>query len=261
MDDNFQSLMHKLASSAPLQHNDEVKIQEIAGERLEQRHLRKAILVPEEDKYPYTKLLQGPVYLDGRTGLQAKGWMEFPSKHQGDGQYGSVTLGMKICDHHKKPEFRQLCAIKVKEMVMRVDSLKEVVAIKCLVHQNIIDYYDHFLVEESGQNAPVSTSPEQEATSGPNPAARTSPKSRQRTVADPIDIPGRRRDYATSVPALPVLWIMMEFADAGNLLTEMSRYPDNCIPESGVLYYSKQVLDGLKYMHGREIAHRDLPFE
>ena len=59
-------------------------------------------------------------------------------------------------------------------------------------------------------------------------------------------------------PAPPALWITMEFANAGNLLTEMSRYSDNCIPQSGVLYYSKQVLDGLRYMHRRRITHGDL---
>ena len=182
-----------------------------------------------------------------------------PSERLGDGQYGSVVLGMRIRDQGQKPESRRLCAIKVQEMVAKGDRLKEAVALKCLVHDNIIDYFHHFIVhDESDQSAPVYTSPQQEAMSDRYHGARTSPKSRQRTVSDPIDIPGRHRDDSTNVSAFPVLWIMMEFADAGNLVTEMSRYPENCIPESGVLYYSKQVLDGLKYMHGREIAHGDL---
>lgn len=56
----------------------------------------------------------------------------------------------------------------------------------------------------------------------------------------------------------PTLWLIMEFADAGTLYKEISRYPNKMIPDSGIRYYTKQVLDALGYMHQRHVSHGDL---
>ena len=90
---------------------------------------------------------------------------------------------------------------------MKLTGWKEVAAMRSLVHENIIDYYDHFIVQESSE--------------------KPRKKKRQREMSDRIDIPGTE-ESRLRLPEFPVLWIMMEFADAGNLLTEMSRYPENC---------------------------------
>ena len=263
-DANFQGLMHKLSSGAPLQHKDEVKIHEIAVVRLSKGRRRTNLRVPEASECPKTVHLMGTVYQEGETGLHENGWMKFPSERLGHGNYGSVMLGMRIRDQGMKPESRRLCAIKVQVMDLQENCWKEVVAMRCLVHENIVDYYDHFIVHDSGKKAPDSATPHQEKRFGRGP---DSPQRWERKHA------GVRNDLSSSSildsaspsslpeadkPASPVLWIMMEFADAGTLFTEMSRYPNRNIPESGVLYYSKQVLNGLRYMHSREIAHRDL---
>ena len=54
------------------------------------------------------------------------------------------------------------------------------------------------------------------------------------------------------------IWLLMEYASAGDLVLEMERYTDDRIPESGVRYYSLDIADGLRYLHSRNIAHNDL---
>ena len=53
-------------------------------------------------------------------------------------------------------------------------------------------------------------------------------------------------------------YILMEFCTAGSLATEMTRYPNNLMPESGARYYFKQIGSGLNYMHSKGITHNDL---
>ena len=52
--------------------------------------------------------------------------------------------------------------------------------------------------------------------------------------------------------------MVMEYATAGDLEREIRRYPNLYIPESGALYYAKQILSGLQYIHLKGIIHNDL---
>ena len=54
------------------------------------------------------------------------------------------------------------------------------------------------------------------------------------------------------------IWLLMEYASAGSLKKEMSRYPDERMPETGVRYYCLQIAAGLKYVHSRNVAHNDV---
>ena len=53
-------------------------------------------------------------------------------------------------------------------------------------------------------------------------------------------------------------FMVMEYATAGDMRREILRYPDRRIPESGALYYVKQILSGLQYIHDKGIVHNDL---
>lgn len=66
------------------------------------------------------------------------------------------------------------------------------------------------------------------------------------TPGGPRDLPGNQ------------LWIIEEYANAGDLLKEIFRYERQRMPESGIKYYALQIGSGLQYLHHRGIIHRDL---
>ena len=52
--------------------------------------------------------------------------------------------------------------------------------------------------------------------------------------------------------------MLLEYASAGDLRKEVSRYDPDAIPESGARYYVKQVMLGLAYLHRKLVLHNDL---
>ena len=53
-DASFQDFLHKITSGLSLDHEDEVKIHEIAVVRLGERHRRHELRVPDEHECPQT---------------------------------------------------------------------------------------------------------------------------------------------------------------------------------------------------------------
>ena len=152
-DERFYELLQKLAGIEPPTDVESRVFRRSAAANAEQdqheRRMRTPMALPP---YPPAKTMQvghtdpDVVYEDGPTGLRATGWMLFPSKHLGSGAFGAVMLGMKIADRDKDPYQRRICAIKVQSMYRPLSSRSELTALQCLVHEHIIDYYDHFLV-------------------------------------------------------------------------------------------------------------------
>ena len=52
--------------------------------------------------------------------------------------------------------------------------------------------------------------------------------------------------------------LLMEYANAGDLRTEIMRYPNFHLTESGARYYMREIIAGVSYLHGKGIIHDDL---
>lgn len=55
-----------------------------------------------------------------------------------------------------------------------------------------------------------------------------------------------------------VAWLLLEYPDAGHMETEIQRFPNQRIPESGSRYYAKQICAGVAYLHVSGITHNRL---
>ena len=172
-----------------------------------------------------------PVYTRAEVGLHRNGWNERPfevGNDLGRGTYGSARLVFKRVDMAKAPEQRRLAALKVQ----RPPHLKEdnwlplwmeVTVMRALVHPNIISIYSHFLVI-----------PKREANESEVLRNRLRPQDE--------------------------MWILMEYATAGTLHTEINRYFRSgiTISEHGARYYMLQIMKAVEYLHDREISHNDI---
>jgi hypothetical protein len=160
------------------------------------------------------------VFEDPADGLESLSWSEFPSHitnvNVGVGSYGQIRLAYKRTEIKVPIESRHLAAIKVQPK--QCDTLEpefmrtiwnEIRILRGVVHENVIDYYGHFMTIS------------------------------RRT--------GIRR-----------IWIILEYASAGDLSREMDRYGASRISESGARYYMMQIIAGVKYLHDKFIVHNDL---
>lgn len=57
------------------------------------------------------------------------------------------------------------------------------------------------------------------------------------------------------------LLILMEYAEQGDLLSYISKFPGNFLPEAKAKLCLFQVSKGVAYIHSKEIAHRDLKLD
>jgi serine/threonine protein kinase len=172
-------------------------------------------------------------------GLQHLGWAEVPGsgKILGEGKFGVLKLVYRTEHSRTRPEemirldSSQFAAVKqqpppprqgrpavwLEEMGILM-IWQEIRIMRGLVHENVIDYIDHFVFY---------------------------PRQKEVHIA-----------------------MMLEFASAGDLETEVKRYPvhpesksvpqEHEIPEKGARYYTHQIANGLKYIHSKFIIHNDL---
>lgn len=54
------------------------------------------------------------------------------------------------------------------------------------------------------------------------------------------------------------VWILLEYANAGDMRDEMARYEGKRVPEPGAKCYMMQIASGLSYLHSKFILHCDL---
>ena len=129
--------------------------------------------------------------------------------------FSSHLLLQKLSEKAVRLESRHLAAVKIQPWgntyvlgPAEIRQLwKEIDILRGVVHENIIDYYEHFAMYD--------------------------------------------RDRL-------VVYILMEYANAGDMEKEVNRYPEKRIDEPGARYYALQIASGLKYLHSKFITHCDL---
>ena len=256
-DDSFQDLLVKLAGIDPLNTREQRKAERSISINEPKARTRQPMPVPEviPEYDPVIECDPPGMFASGAEGLERKGWLLFPGKPLGAGNFGRVTLGMKLEDQGKQPDQRRICAIKVSEIPteqFKLNAWHEVNSMRCLVHEHIIEYYDHFMVKpQSGPDVERSRKYEREHRLLKR---RHSPK--EDDSDDEADRPAPVN--VLTEPYDTTVWICMEFVNGGTLWTEMKRYKDRIMPEPGIVYYCKQVNSALTFMHSRNFAHNDL---
>ena len=208
-----------------------------------------------------------------RRGLLATGWSDWPFEVRslGAGAFGSVTLVFKMKDVNQRLERRRFAALKYQPLEEdRVHfAWKEMAVLRAVNHPNIIDFYDAFIVApvggiihgRYGLHGQLDESPKPEKQER-SPDVMLSPAERRTKVTEkeqkfwedrskfprPTSPPNRNIDQ---------LWFVVEYADAGNMETEIKRYRGK-IPEYGARYYMQHICQGLRYLHHHFIEHNDL---
>ena len=260
-DDRFCELLEKLAGiDVPTDDEYRKVSRSSSANGPDQRVERRPRDAPSAHAPPVIRCDPDVVYEDGPTGLHAKGWMLFPSKRLGGGAFGEVMLGMKIADQDKAPYQRRICAIKVQSLHLNERAAwSELTALQCLVHPHIIDYYDHFVVKRQSESKDLRM--ETQAYEGSSMMLGRSRRDR----LDRHSNDDRREKQVLYQERLfkrlrsgSTLWLCLQFANGGCLQDEIKRYPGSMMPESGAVYYARQIMSGLAYMHDRRFAHGDL---
>ena len=171
-------------------------------------------------------------YQNADAGLAALGWKEMPVDDRPKitkGAVASISLAYRLADRRLPLESRHLTVAKilglghVKGPQAREKVWGEVEILRGLVHENIVGFYGMFAVD-----------PHMETDHDGN-------------YLRDSRIPDRR-----------VLWILLEYANAGDMAKEIKRYENKSIPESGSRYYMLQICRGLEHLHEKRIIHNDL---
>jgi serine/threonine protein kinase len=177
-------------------------------------------------------------YSNPKKGIKKLGWKLVPpgvGPTFKEGAYGNIKLAYNRKETGVPLESRHLAIAKVQQLSLYFEEIwSEVQILRGIVHENIIDCYGVFAVD---------------------------------TRARPSGLLGSMSSWLTSFwqdTNEKDVWIMLEYASAGDLNKEIERYwdPDHdahpVIPESGALYYMKQICAGVKHLHDKHICHRDL---
>jgi serine/threonine protein kinase len=221
--------------------------------------------------------IQMPICTDGMQMLKKMGWSEWPYNIRvlGEGGFGIVSLVYWTADVNLHLEKRRFAARKVQKLHQyNVDLIwTEIVVLRSVKHEHIIDYFGSFVVAPetgeitkqgiwfSAKSAPTSSS---SAASGKKlgPARRSGWTTPDRLRTRPEEEEHRHsqpQDKKTE-EKVDEVWMLLEFADAADLHTEIRRYENKCIPEPGARYYMKQICSALEYLHSKDISHNDLHY-
>lgn len=154
-----------------------------------------------------------------------------------EGGFGKIRIAFRETEDQLPLESRHLSFVKSQGLEHYDVVWSEVEILRGCVHENIVGFYGMFAVES-------------EQRSGRRPNSVTA-------VSDALLHPHAK--YKAKE-----LWLMLEYANAGDLRKEVLRYkkPGKSdlpfIPESGALYYMKQICAGVQHLHEKNIVHRDL---
>ena len=170
-------------------------------------------------------------YKSAALGLEELGWKELPVGRGPEilkGASGSISLAYKLSDRGLPLESRHLTAAKIQSICSVSHKSrdyravwKESEVLKGLVHKHIVGFYGMFAVD---------------------PELGT----------DHTD------SYKDRYPDYRLFWILLEYANAGDLGKEVARYNKFKIPEPGARYYLLQICSGVQYMHQKKVVHCDL---
>ena len=223
-----------------------------------------------------------PQFRDREAGLRKLKWSLWPHDIQklGAGAFGSVQLIFKTEDLYLPFPKRRMAALKTQQLsIFNAEKMwKEMIVMKCVRHRNIVDYYGAFAVtpktgkvyqDEKKQGLHEDSSEDE----GPVASGLT-----LGPVTDEASLTGlqrkkygrRWRDKAAGKSDPPqkekilvdltkdMFCILMEYANAGTLKTEIKRYPEGYLGEGAALFYMLEIIAGLSYMHDKDIVHGDL---
>lgn len=91
-----------------------------------------------------------PKYRNMREGLEATGWAEIPGSIEvGRGAYGHLQLAYKVSESKVPLESRHLCAAKILPLSQHEVGYinNEIKILRGVVHENVVDYFTHYVVE------------------------------------------------------------------------------------------------------------------
>ena len=170
-------------------------------------------------------------YRSAELGFAAFGWKELPVGGGPEiikGGFASISVAYKLSDRGLPLETRHLTAAKIQRLCFPEHLMRgytrvwmEVEIHKGLVHKNIVGFYGMFAV-------------------------------------DPKQNWDHTDSYSNRFPDYRLCWILLEYANAGDLAKEIRRYDKFKIPEPGARYYMLQICAGVQYMHHKRIIHNDL---
>ena len=179
-------------------------------------------------------------------GVQDLKWSLWPHgpRNLGSGEYGSIQLIFKAEDMDNPFLKRRMAALKVQSLTdaNAAQLWTEMSILSCVQHKNIVDYYGAFVVTPKTGNVYQA---EKEKVLHAN--------SLEQKAADDADKDKHQKELVADS-----FCILMEYANAGTLRTEILRYPNRHLTEVGARHYMKELIDGVSHLHWKNIAHGDL---
>ena len=228
----FLRFLSRIRSTRPLAEADVESVSHLAVNNNEERVPE--VIHYENQKEEMDKFMRWGfrTYQSADAGLAALGWKEMPVDDRPKitkGAVASISLAYRLADRRLPLESRHLAVAKIQGLGHVRDPKAcdkvwgEVEILKGTVHENIVGWYGMFAVD-----------PQMETDHDGN-------------YLRDSRFPDRR-----------VLWILLEYANAGDMAKEVKRYENKSIPESGSRYYMLQICRGLEHLHEKRIIHNDL---
>ena len=227
----FLRFLSRIRSARPLAEEDVESLSHLPINSNEEREEEEIHYANQAEAIEQFLMHGFRTYKSAEFGFAAFGWKELPAGGGPEilkGAFASVSLAYKLSDRGLPLETRHLTAAKIQKICVPKNFIRdysrvwrEVEILKGLVHGNIIGFYGMFAVD-----------PELEK--------------------DHTD------SYKDRYPDKRLFWILLEYANAGDMAKEIRRYKSASIPEPGARYYMLQICAGVQCMHHKRIVHNDL---